>query len=108
LPKFERTQAFRRFFFRETNRGHHREGHVTFDGRLSACCFDHDGRFDMGDLNALSFMAAWHSEPFRALRRANLAEDVAGTVCEKCLAYDECDSKPQPVTLMRRSEGAPM
>jgi len=46
-------------------------------------------------------MEAWHSEPFRRLRRANLTEDVAGTVCEKCLAYDECESKPQPVTLMR-------
>jgi hypothetical protein len=84
------------------------EGHITFDGHLSACCFDHDGRFNMGDLNAVSFMDAWHSAPFQALRRANLAEDVAGTVCEKCLAYDECESKPQPVTLMRRAEGAPM
>ena len=84
------------------------EGHITFDGHLSACCFDHDGRFNMGDLNTLSFMEAWHSEPFRRLRRANLTEGVAGTVCEKCLAYDECESKPQPVTLMRRAEGAPM
>ena len=23
------------------------EGHVTYDGKLAACCFDHDGRFDM-------------------------------------------------------------
>ena len=53
-------------------------------------------------------MEAWRSEPFRRLRRANLTEDVAGTVCEKCLAYDESESKPQPVTLMRRAEGAPM
>jgi hypothetical protein len=65
------------------------EGHVSFDGRLSACCFDHDGRFDMGDLTRQSFREAWHSAPFRALRRANLAEDVRGTVCEKCIAYDE-------------------
>jgi len=84
------------------------EGHITFDGRLSACCFDHDGRFNMGDLNAVSFVEAWHSAPFRALRRANLAENVAGTVCEKCLAYDEGEPKPKPVTLMRRAEGAPM
>jgi hypothetical protein len=62
----------------------------------------------MGDLNTLSFMDAWHSEPFRRLRRANLAEDVAGTVCEKCLAYDEGEPKPQPVTFMRRVEGAAM
>jgi radical SAM protein with 4Fe4S-binding SPASM domain len=65
------------------------EGHITYDGRLSACCFDHDGRFSMGDLEREPFMQAWHSEPFQRLRRANLAEDVRGTVCEKCIAYQE-------------------
>jgi hypothetical protein len=34
-------------------------------------------------------MQAWHSEPFQRLRRANLAEDVCGTVCEKCIAYED-------------------
>ena len=52
------------------------EGHVTYDGRVSACCFDHDGRFDMGDLTRQSFIEAWNGERFQALRRANLAEDV--------------------------------
>jgi len=65
------------------------EGHITYDGRLSACCFDHDGRFNMGDLTAETFLEAWHSEPFQRLRRANLAEDVRGTACEKCIAYEE-------------------
>ena len=64
------------------------EGHVTFDGRLSACCFDHDGRFDMGDLTTTSFMDAWRSEPFQALRAANLKCDVSGTACERCIAYN--------------------
>jgi MoaA/NifB/PqqE/SkfB family radical SAM enzyme len=64
------------------------EGHITYDGRLSACCFDHDGRFNMGDLKTQSFADAWHSAPFRKLRQANLAEDVRGTVCEKCIAYE--------------------
>jgi hypothetical protein len=63
------------------------EGHITYDGRLSACCFDHDGRFDMGNLNYETFMEAWQSVRFGKLRRANLAEDVRGTVCEQCIAY---------------------
>ncbi len=63
------------------------EGHITYDGRLSACCFDHDGRFDMGDLYYETFMEAWHSERFQRLRRANLARDVRGTACEQCIAY---------------------
>jgi len=80
------------------------EGHITFDGRLSACCFDHDGRFDMGDLNAVSFMDAWQGERFRALRRANLREDVRGTVCEKCIAYDDAAPEPQPVSFVPRPD----
>lgn len=63
------------------------EGHITFDGVLSACCFDHDGRFHMGDLKVSGFMEAWNSERFRELRRAHLKKDVTGTVCEGCVAY---------------------
>jgi len=62
------------------------EGHVTWDGRLSACCFDHDGRFHMGDLTAASFMECWQSPEFQALREAHLRRDVRGTACETCLA----------------------
>lgn len=63
------------------------EGHITYDGHLAACCFDHDGRFNMGDLNQMGFMEAWHSPSFQALRQANLAQDVRQTVCEQCIAY---------------------
>ena len=63
------------------------EGHITHDGKLSACCFDHDGRFTMGDLTKESFMDAWLSEPFRELRAANISRDVSGTACESCVAY---------------------
>lgn len=65
------------------------EGHITYDARLSACCFDHDGRFGMGDLTCETFMEAWHSEGFQRLRARHLAERVEGTVCEKCIAYDQ-------------------
>ncbi|GMQ97311.1 MAG: radical SAM/SPASM domain-containing protein [Gammaproteobacteria bacterium] len=64
------------------------EGHITYDGTLSACCFDHDGRFNMGDLHTMAFADAWVSPKFQALRDANLREDVTGTVCEKCIAWD--------------------
>ena len=63
------------------------EGHVTYDGSLSACCFDHDGRFNMGDLTTTPFLEAWNSAPFQKLRTANLAKDVTGTACEKCIAH---------------------
>lgn len=62
------------------------EGHISFDGRLSACCFDHDQRFHMGDLRSVAFMDAWHSEAFAGLRAAHLRRDVRGTICEACVA----------------------
>jgi len=63
------------------------EGHVTAEGRLSACCFDATAHWTMGDLNRQSFMDAWNSAPFVKLREAHLRKDVTGTVCERCVAY---------------------
>jgi MoaA/NifB/PqqE/SkfB family radical SAM enzyme len=63
------------------------EGHVTADGILTACCFDSDGRFAMGDLRTTRFMDAWHSEQFKKIRHAHLAKNVNDTICDGCLAY---------------------
>jgi MoaA/NifB/PqqE/SkfB family radical SAM enzyme len=63
------------------------EGHVTADGKLSACCFDATANWTMADLTQVSFMQAWNSAPFVKLREAHLRRDVCGTVCEKCVAY---------------------
>ena len=63
------------------------EGHVRADGGLSLCCFDSDGRFQVGNLNRQSFMEAWNSPEFQAVRVAHLRRDVTGTVCEQCVAY---------------------
>ena len=52
------------------------EGHVTAEGKLSACCFDATANWTMGDLNRQSFMEAWNSEPFVKLREAHLRKDV--------------------------------
>ncbi len=64
------------------------EGHVTAEGKLSACCFDATAHWAMGDLTKQSFMTAWNSEPFVRLRTAHLRKDVRGTVCEQCIAYE--------------------
>lgn len=80
------------------------EGHITFDGYLSACCFDHDGRFHMGDLNTTPFAEAWHSATFQRLREANLRRDVKGTQCEECIAYPH-DPKPKTIVISRKHKG---
>jgi len=64
-----------------------KEGHITWDGRLSACCLDHAARFHMGNLGQAPFLEAWHSPAFQQLRAAHLRQDVRGTACEKCIAY---------------------
>ena len=63
------------------------EGHVTAEGKLSACCFDATANWTMGDLTKQSFKEAWNSAAFTKLREAHLKKDVRGTVCEQCLAY---------------------
>jgi MoaA/NifB/PqqE/SkfB family radical SAM enzyme len=63
------------------------EGHVTAEGKLSACCFDATANWTMGDLTRQPFMDAWNSESFVRLRAAHLMKDVRGTVCEHCIAY---------------------
>lgn len=64
------------------------EAHITKDGKLVACCFGAglDSNMVMGDLNEMSFEAAWNSKPFQMLREAHLNEDVTGTPCEHCVA----------------------
>lgn len=63
------------------------EGHVTAAGKLSACCFDANADWTMGDLVTQPFMEAWNSPAFQRLRAAHLRRDVRGTVCESCIAY---------------------
>ena len=63
------------------------EGHITHDGKLSACCFDAADKWTMADLNGVSFMDGWNSTVFRQLRDAHLRKDVKGTICEQCVAY---------------------
>lgn len=64
------------------------EGHVTHEGKLSACCFDAGDKWIMADLNQVSFMDGWNSDAFVQLREAHLRRDVSGTICESCVAYN--------------------
>ena len=58
---------------------------VTWDGKLTACCFDHEAKFIMGDLKEDSVMDAWHSEKFIELRKRHLENNLNDSLCAKCL-----------------------
>jgi MoaA/NifB/PqqE/SkfB family radical SAM enzyme len=64
------------------------EAHVTVDGLLAACCFGSglNGDLIMSDLKQHSFMEAWNSPAYQALRRAHLSRDVSATACAECAA----------------------
>lgn len=64
------------------------EGHVTAEGKLSACCFDATHNWTLRDLTCQPFSEAWNSPSFVNLRDAHLRRDVHGTVCEHCVAYN--------------------
>jgi len=63
------------------------EGHVRADGVVSLCCFDADGRFQVGNLHDDDWMTVWNNEQFTGIREAHLKKDLSGTVCEECVAY---------------------
>lgn len=66
-----------------------REGHITHEGHLSACCFSsHPTKWKMADLNEVGFMDGWNSPEFQALRKAHLSGNVRGTDCAKCIGQE--------------------
>jgi MoaA/NifB/PqqE/SkfB family radical SAM enzyme len=64
------------------------EGHITKDGKLSACCFGHgsEDSLVMADLNEVSFLTGWNSVAYQKLREAHLNKDVSATPCSECAA----------------------
>lgn len=62
------------------------EGHISWDGQLTGCCFSHTPDFDFGDLNKIDFMDAWNSKRAQWFREAHLRGKIEGTPCEKCFS----------------------
>ncbi|HEY2433700.1 MAG TPA: radical SAM/SPASM domain-containing protein [Vicinamibacterales bacterium] len=56
---------------------------VLWDGRVSLCCADFDGRTVLGDLNRESIREIWNSDAYRAVRREHL-ESGGPDICRAC------------------------
>ena len=61
---------------------------ITWNGWLTACCFDHDEKFEIADLNKVSLLDAWNDPKFIELRRQHLENDFKGALCARCLGKD--------------------
>lgn len=58
---------------------------ITWNGWMTACCFDHDSKFEIADLNKVSLAEAWNHPKFVELRRQHLENDLKNSLCAKCL-----------------------
>jgi sulfatase maturation enzyme AslB (radical SAM superfamily) len=56
---------------------------VLWDGRVSLCCADFDGRTILGDLNSQTIAEVWNGEAYRSVRREHL-ESGGPDVCRAC------------------------
>jgi sulfatase maturation enzyme AslB (radical SAM superfamily) len=56
---------------------------VLWDGRVSLCCADFDGRQILGDLRTQTIAEVWNSPPYRAARRLHL-ESGGPEICQSC------------------------
>lgn len=56
---------------------------VLWDGRVSLCCADLDGKVILGDLQSSSIEEIWNSEAYRRVRREHL-ESGGPAICRGC------------------------
>jgi MoaA/NifB/PqqE/SkfB family radical SAM enzyme len=56
---------------------------ALWDGRVSLCCADFDGRVVLGDLNTSSIQDIWNSDRYRQVRREHL-ESGGPEICRSC------------------------
>jgi len=56
---------------------------VLWDGRVSLCCADFDGRVVLGDVQTSSIREIWESDAYRRVRREHL-ESGGPEICHAC------------------------
>jgi radical SAM protein with 4Fe4S-binding SPASM domain len=56
---------------------------VLWDGRVSLCCADFDGREILGDVRTSTIREIWNNDRYRAVRRAQLVEG-GPSICQSC------------------------
>jgi MoaA/NifB/PqqE/SkfB family radical SAM enzyme len=56
---------------------------VLWDGRVSLCCADFDGRVTLGNLTTSTIKEVWNAEPYLKVRREHL-ESGGPDICRSC------------------------
>ncbi len=59
---------------------------ITWNGWLTACCFDHDEKFEIADLDKVSLIEAWNDPKFVDMRQEHLNNKFnKESLCSDCL-----------------------
>jgi radical SAM protein with 4Fe4S-binding SPASM domain len=69
---------------------------VLWDGRVSLCCADFDGRHILGDLRTQTIAQIWNSPPYRAVRKQHL-DNGGPEICRSC----DLPKKDSPLWIKR-------
>jgi sulfatase maturation enzyme AslB (radical SAM superfamily) len=100
------TEGSRRTRCREPWRG----GLVVLqDGRVTACCVDHDGDLAVGDVRDATLRELFNGARMRALRRAHVTGDLP-PICARCTEYPTDAAAPRfsvPAETSRRIPSTP-
>ena len=62
--------------------------HVTYDGFLSACCFDFNHDLLLADLKTMPLAEAWNSKNAVWLRNKHISKNLAGIMCHNCTTME--------------------
>jgi radical SAM protein with 4Fe4S-binding SPASM domain len=57
---------------------------ITWDGKLTACCYDKDAEFTFGNMDRDNFKSIWKSEKFMNFRRTVLKDRKSIAMCNNC------------------------
>jgi len=59
--------------------------HITYDGKLTACCQDFNYDLLLADLKKTALKEAWMSKNALELRQAHIDKNVEGLLCDNCV-----------------------
>ncbi|HWB62540.1 MAG TPA: SPASM domain-containing protein, partial [Chitinophagales bacterium] len=57
---------------------------VTWDGRITPCCFDKDAKHELGQLGEQKFETIWKGEAYRGFRTSVIKSRSEIDICTNC------------------------
>lgn len=57
---------------------------ITWDGKISPCCFDKDAQYEMGNVTDDTFADVWKNQPYHSFRSRILQSRQSIDICTNC------------------------